>query len=67
MEQDVIFATYERYNAEDLEAVLALCCEDVNWANALTGDRIRGRAQMREHWALQMTSLRCENDSDTGV
>ena len=57
MEHDVILAAYKSYNERDLEALLPLMCEDVNWANALTGDRIRGRAEMRRIWELQGISL----------
>jgi len=57
MEHDVILAAYKSYNERDLEALLPLMCEDVNWANALTGDRIRGRKEMRTVWELQGTSL----------
>ena len=57
MEHDVILAAYKSYNERDLEALLPLMCEDVNWANALTGDRIRGREEMRSIWKLQGNSL----------
>jgi len=57
MEHDVILAAYKSYNERDIDALLELMCEDVNWSNALTGDRIRGRAEMREVWKLQWTSL----------
>jgi len=62
MEHDVILAAYKSYNERDIDALLELMCEDVNWANALTGDRIRGRAEMREVWLLQWTSLEVETE-----
>ena len=62
MEHDVMFAAYKSYNERDLEALLPLMCEDVNWANALTGDRIRGRAEMRRIWELQWTSLSVQTE-----
>ena len=49
-------------NVAYIDALLELMCEDVNWANALTGDRIRGRAEMREVWLLQWTSLEVETE-----
>jgi len=57
MEHDVILAAYKSYNERDIDALLQVMCEDVNWMNALTGDRIRGHAEMREVWLLQQTSL----------
>ena len=57
MEHDVILAAYKSYNESDIDALLQVMCEDVNWMNALTGDRIRGHAEMREVWLLQQTSL----------
>ena len=62
MGHDVILAAYKSYNERDIDALLELMCEDVNWANALTGDRIRGRAEMREVWLLQWTSLEVETE-----
>jgi ketosteroid isomerase-like protein len=53
----VILAAYESYNERDLDALLPLMCDDVNWANALTGDRIRGVEEMRRIWEMQWTSL----------
>ena len=57
MDHAVMLAAYKSYNERDLDALLPLMCEDVNWANALTGDRIRGREEMRRIWELQWTSL----------
>jgi len=62
MEHDVMFAAYKSYNERDLEALLPLMCEDVNWANPLTGDRIRGREEMRRIWELQWTSLSVQTE-----
>jgi len=57
-----MFAAYKSYNERDLEALLPLMCEDVNWANPLTGDRIRGREEMRKIWELQWTSLSVQTE-----
>ena len=62
MEHDVMFAAYKSYNERDLEALLPLMCEDENWANPLTGDRIRGREEMRKIWELQWTSLSVQTE-----
>jgi len=57
MEHDVIYAAYKSYNERDIDGLLKLMCEDVDWSNALTGDRIKGHAEMRKVWLLQWTSL----------
>jgi ketosteroid isomerase-like protein len=57
MEHDAIYAAYKSYNERDIDALLELMCEDVDWSNALTGDRIKGHAEMRKVWLLQWTSL----------
>ena len=57
MRRDVILAAYKSYNERDLEGLLRVMCEDVNFMNALTGGRIKGHAEMREFWLLQQTSL----------
>jgi len=62
MDHAVMLAAYKSYNERDLDALLPLMCEDVNWANALTGDRIRGREEMRRIWELQWTSLSVQTE-----
>jgi len=57
MEHDVIYAAYKSYNERDIDGLLKLMCEDVDWSNALTGDRIKGHAEMRKVWLLQWTSI----------
>jgi len=53
MEANVLLKAYEAFNARDIEAVLALMCEDVNLENALTRDRVIGKAKVRDLWLLQ--------------
>jgi len=57
MEHDVIREAYRQFNERNVEAALALMCEDVNWENALVGDRIRGRTELRKVWALMWASM----------
>jgi ketosteroid isomerase-like protein len=44
---------YERFNARDMEAVLAALDEDVLWANGMEGGHVRGRAGVRSYWTRQ--------------
>jgi hypothetical protein len=57
MEHEVILEAYRSYNARDIDAVLALMCDDVNWQNGMTGDRIKGREALRTLWLLQWSSI----------
>jgi ketosteroid isomerase-like protein len=41
---------YEAFNEGDIEAIVALMCPDVNWANPLQGGRERGHASVRSFW-----------------
>jgi len=44
---------YERFNARDLETVLAAMHEDVLWANGMEGGYVRGREGVRRYWTRQ--------------
>ncbi len=44
---------YERFNARDMETVLAAMHEDVTWANGMDGGYVIGRDGVREYWTRQ--------------
>ena len=44
---------YERFNARDIEPVLATLHEDVLWANGMEGGYVRGREGVRRYWTRQ--------------
>ena len=44
---------YERFNARDIDGVLAVLSEDVAWANAMDGGHAHGREGVREYWTRQ--------------
>jgi len=44
---------YARFNARDIEAVLAAMREDVAWANGMEGGHVHGRDGVRSYWARQ--------------
>lgn len=44
---------YERFNARDMETVLAAMCEDVTWANGMEGGYVHGRDGVRSYWTRQ--------------
>ena len=50
-------ALYAAFNAREIDAVLAALDEDVDWANAWEGGRLRGRAAVRDYWTRQWAAI----------
>jgi ketosteroid isomerase-like protein len=44
---------YSRFNARDMEAVLAALHENVTWANGMEGGHVHGRDEVRSYWTRQ--------------
>ena len=44
---------YDRFNARDVEAVLAVLHEDVVWANGMDGGTVHGHDAVRSYWTRQ--------------
>jgi nuclear transport factor 2 (NTF2) superfamily protein len=44
---------YERFNARDMETVLAAMHEDVTWANGMDGGYVNGKDEVRKYWTRQ--------------
>jgi hypothetical protein len=44
---------YDRFNARDVDSVLAALHEDVIWANGMEGGYVHGRDGVRNYWARQ--------------
>jgi len=44
---------YERFNARDIDSVLAVLAHDVVWANGMDGGHVHGREAVREYWTRQ--------------
>jgi hypothetical protein len=44
---------YERFNAKDIDGVLANLSDDVEWANAMDGGYVRGHEGIRAYWTRQ--------------
>jgi nuclear transport factor 2 (NTF2) superfamily protein len=47
---------YDRFNARDMEAVLACLHENVMWANGMEGGHVHGRDGVRNYWTRQWDS-----------
>ncbi len=44
---------YHRFNARDMETVLAAMHENVMWANGMEGGHVHGRDAVRSYWTRQ--------------
>lgn len=44
---------YDRFNARDIDGVLAWLADDVAWANGMDGGHVHGREAVREYWTRQ--------------
>ena len=50
---DLIKGLYNRFNARDVDGVLAALAEDVAWANGMDGGHVHGHAAIRDYWTAQ--------------
>jgi hypothetical protein len=48
---------YDRFNARDMESVLAAMDADVMWANGMEGGHVHGRDGVRSYWTRQWTMV----------
>jgi ketosteroid isomerase-like protein len=44
---------YDRFNARDIDGVLAALADEVAWANGMDGGHVHGRQAVREYWMRQ--------------
>ena len=50
---DLLKRLYARFNARDIENVLAALAPDVVWANGMEGGHVHGRDEVRSYWTRQ--------------
>jgi ketosteroid isomerase-like protein len=48
---------YERFNARDMESLLATMHPDVVWANGMDGGYVYGRDGVRSYWTRQWSMI----------
>jgi ketosteroid isomerase-like protein len=48
---------YDRFNARDMEALLASMHKDVIWANGMEGGHVRGHDGVRNYWTRQWETI----------
>lgn len=50
---EIIAEVYSSFNDRDIDAVLALLSDDVDWPNAMDNVRVHGRDEVRAYWTRQ--------------
>ena len=48
---------YDRFNARDMDSVLAAMHHDVIWANGMEGGHVLGRDEVRSYWTRQWATV----------
>ena len=56
-EIDLLKRVYDRFNARDMETVIAAMHEDVIWANGMEDGHVHGRDEVRSYWTRQWTMI----------
>lgn len=56
-EIELLKRVYDRFNARDMESVLAAMYEDVLWANGMEGGYVHGINGVREYWTRQWAMI----------
>jgi hypothetical protein len=56
-EVELLKRVYDRFNARDMETVLASMHEDVIWANGMEGGHVHGRDGVRNYWTRQWAMI----------
>jgi len=52
---EILKRIYDRFNARDIDGVLAVLADDVAWANGMDGGHVHGREAVRAYWTRQWT------------
>src|SRR4051812_4362770 len=54
---EVLKRIYDRFNARDMDSVLAVLAADVAWASGMDGGHVHGREAVREYWTRQWSMV----------
>jgi hypothetical protein len=57
MSNKLLERLYDRFNARDIEAVLAAMHPSVLWANGMEGGHVHGRQGVRDYWLRQWAMI----------
>ncbi len=50
---EILKHIYDRFNARDIDGVLAALADDVAWANGMDGGYVHGHEAIRAYWTRQ--------------
>lgn len=56
-EREILRSAYSNFNARNLDAVLALMTQDVEWPNGWEGGFVCGHDGVRDYWTRQWAAL----------
>ncbi len=56
-EVELLRRVYAAFNRREIETVLAVMNDGVDWPNGMEGWRVRGKAAVRDFWKLQFEVL----------
>jgi ketosteroid isomerase-like protein len=56
-DRELLERLYNRFNARDMEAVLAVMHENVLWANGMEGGHVHGHEGVRSYWTRQWAMI----------
>jgi ketosteroid isomerase-like protein len=56
-EVELLRRVYAAFNRREIETVLAVMNDDVDWPNGMEGGRVRGKAAVRDYWTRQFKVL----------
>ncbi len=57
MSNELLERLYDRFNARDMDAVLAAMHPGVTWANGMEGGHVHGREGVRGYWSRQWAMI----------
>jgi hypothetical protein len=55
--EKLLRATYEAFNARDIDTVLRQMVADVDWPSAWEGGRVHGHQGVRDYWTRQRSAI----------
>jgi ketosteroid isomerase-like protein len=56
-EIELLLRVYAAFNRREIETVLAVLYDDVDWPNGMEGGRVLGKAAVRDYWKRQFEVL----------
>jgi ketosteroid isomerase-like protein len=56
-EIEMLHRTYAAFNRREIETVLAMMHDNVDWPNGMEGGRVPGKAAVRDYWKRQFEVL----------